>query len=180
MCDINISFVDIPIIINTGICSLYIIFIFFFTHFGSGQHIAGASRCIRGFSRTCWDIMKWWETAAVGWSAPYINFLFSYSIKRWRENSSLRAVEWLRVCFECPLLDRCSSNNGRHGYRGGETGLSITAQPIHFHSRKLSVTWEVLARVSPERGRDWAGGWGEWFLYHLQLLEIYLYFHIGY
>lgn len=36
------------------------------------------------------------------------------------ENSRRRAVEWLRVCFEWPLLDSCSSNNGRHGYRGGK------------------------------------------------------------
>lgn len=67
--------------------------------------------------------LRWWEMAAVGWSASYINrmgklFFFFYKVVE--ENSRLRAVEWLRVCFEWLLLDSCSSNNGRHGYRGGK------------------------------------------------------------
>lgn len=44
-------------------------------------------------------------------------FFYPYKVRD--QSGSLRAVEGLSVCFECPLLDTYSSNNGRHGYGGG-------------------------------------------------------------
>lgn len=42
-----------------------------------------------------------------------------------------------------------------------ETNLSITPQPIHFHLKKLSVTRQVPARLSPETEIGGGGGGGE-------------------
>ena len=96
-------------------------------HFVPGQHI------LRLAGPGVWEVSSgppghyaaWWKMAAVNWSASYINqmekkpvfFILFYKVVE--QSSPLRAVEWLSVCFECPLLDRCSSNNGRHGYGGG-------------------------------------------------------------
>lgn len=62
------------------------------------------------------------------------------------ESCSLRAVEWLSVCLECPLPDRCSSNNGRRGYGGGRR----TCQ-----SRRSQYTSISGSCQSPER--SWSG-----------------------
>lgn len=120
----------------------------------------------------------WWKMGTVSWSASYINrtgklFFFFYSTKWWRKIA--RWERWSgRVCVsECPLFRQMLIKQRQARLRGWEANPSITAQPIHFHLRKLSVTWggAAMARLSPERervtgrGRDWAGGSEEekWF-----------------
>lgn len=120
----------------------------------------------------------WWKMGTVSWSASYINrtgklFFFFYSTKWWRKIA--RWERWSgRVCVsECPLFRQMLIKQRQARLRGWEANPSITAQPIHFHLRKLSVTWggAAMARLSPERervtgrGRDWAGGLEEekWF-----------------
>lgn len=120
----------------------------------------------------------WWKMGTVSWSASYINrtgklFFFFYSTKWWRKIA--RWERWSgRVCVsECPLFRQMLIKQRQARLRGWEANPSITPQPIHFHLRKLSVTWggAAMARLSPERervtgrGRDWAGGSEEekWF-----------------
>lgn len=120
----------------------------------------------------------WWKMGTVSWSASYINrtgklFFFFYSTKWWRKIA--RWERWSgRVCVsECPLFRQMLIKQRQARLRGWEANPSITVQPIHFHLRKLSVTWggAAMARLSPERervtgrGRDWAGGLEEekWF-----------------
>lgn len=120
----------------------------------------------------------WWKMGTVSWSASYINrtgklFFFFYSTKWWRKIA--RWERWSgRVCVsECPLFRQMLIKQRQARLRGWEANPSITPQPIHFHLRKLSVTWggAAMARLSPERervtgrGRDWAGGLEEekWF-----------------
>lgn len=120
----------------------------------------------------------WWKMGTVSWSASYINrtgklFFFFYSTKWWRKIA--RWERWSgRVCVsECPLFRQMLIKQRQARLRGWEANPSITAQPIHFHLRKLSVTWggAAMARLSPERervtgrGRDSAGGLEEekWF-----------------
>lgn len=120
----------------------------------------------------------WWKMGTVSWRASYINrtgklFFFFYSTKWWRKIA--RWERWSgRVCVsECPLFRQMLIKQRQARLRGWEANPSITPQPIHFHLRKLSVTWggAAMARLSPERervtgrGRDWAGGSEEekWF-----------------
>lgn len=69
-----------------------------------------------------WVHQEHWFSPVI-WSGSYIKWMEKlpryFLHKNGERRRSLIAVEWLRVCLECPLFDRCSSNNGRYCNGGG-------------------------------------------------------------
>lgn len=148
--------------------------------FGSGQRIARLAGCgVHEVSSvtagTLCSVMEngHCKLESILHKSNRKTIFFSYSTKWWRKIA--RWERWSgRVCVsECPLFRQMLIKQRQARLRGWEANPSITPQPIHFHLRKLSVTWggAAMARLSPERervtgrGRDWAGGSEEekWF-----------------
>lgn len=134
--------------------------------FGSGQRIARLAGCgVHEVSSvtagTLCSVMEngHCKLESILHKSNRKTIFFFYSTKWWRKIA--RWERWSgRVCVsECPLFRQMLIKQRQARLRGWEANPSITAQPIHFHLRKLSVTWggAAMARLSPERESEWRG-----------------------